>query len=280
MPKLPPLDLPRLLYVSHDTKTRRAKAVIVLLHGIGGSGRMWRHVAESAPDSVRVISLDLLGFGQSPKPKNASYNVRVQARSVAATLVALGIRQRIIVVGHSMGSLIAIELARRYRLALQGLVLCAPPIYTSVAERNDRLFGVEPWLLGIYETTSQRIGDNPERYIGLARAATTTRLMPSTFEINRQTVYPYQKALRASVIDQSAYRDIQTLKLPIHIIYGTLDPFVVSKNLKRLAKQHPNIQLKRIVALHEIRKPYYQPIDRALTKLLPKDIMADQASSA
>lgn len=270
MPQFPNLDLPRLLHATFDSKPRRPKTTVVLLHGIGGSGEVWKLVAEAAPAHVRVITLDLLGFGESSKPKNASYNVRIQARSVAATLLTLRIRTRVIVVGHSMGSLIAIELAKRYPFLVQGLVLCSPPIYRTEEERIGTLMAPEPRLIQAYRHASEIIVDNPERAIALARAANRAGIMPPTFQINQQTLKPYVKALQAAVIDQSSYRDLANLKQPTHIIYGAFDPFVIPSNLKRLAKRRETIHLKKIIAMHEIRAPYTKAIAETLRQILPE----------
>ena len=41
---------------------------VVLLHGLGNNHKSWSYVLEHLGSSVRVIALDLLGFGDAPKP--------------------------------------------------------------------------------------------------------------------------------------------------------------------------------------------------------------------
>ncbi len=46
----------------------RTGTPIVLLHGLGASGRSWRLVADQLSTAASVICPDLLGFGASPRP--------------------------------------------------------------------------------------------------------------------------------------------------------------------------------------------------------------------
>ena len=88
-----------------------------MIHGIGNSEESWNEVIKRLPDTIRVVTVDLLGFGKSPKPRWAMYNASTQARAVRKTLLQLGLFGKFHIVGHSLGSLVAIEMARRYKLA-------------------------------------------------------------------------------------------------------------------------------------------------------------------
>lgn len=268
LPDIPVIDAPRLLNVPLDRRVRKPRATIVMLHGIGNTAAAWRKLEGELPSDMRLIAIDLLGFGGSPKPKGASYNVRVQARSVAATLLRLRVTGRVILVGHSLGALIAIELAKRYPFIVRALILCSPPIYRTPLEQQEKLFGAEKLLRDIFTRTANDAALRPDRYISLARTATMAKLASPAFYITPQTIGPYVAALRASIIQQSSYNDIQKLTPTIKIIYGTLDPFVVNKTLKFLAKLSPNITLKSVVASHEITKPYRKQIRRTIDELL------------
>ena len=58
----------------HYTSTGLGPSV-VLVHGLGASSRYWGPVIEALADTHRVITVDLLGFGRSPKPGGVSYDV-------------------------------------------------------------------------------------------------------------------------------------------------------------------------------------------------------------
>ena len=261
------LDLPRLLKAPVDIRVRKPKITIIMLHGIGNSAAGWDILKETLPSDARVIALDLLGFGISPKPSKASYNLRLQARSVAMTLLKMRISTKVIIVGHSMGALIATELAKRYPLMVHGLVLCSPPIYRNYGEVPEITPRGERILYKIYNSTIVDINKKPERYITLARRAARIRLASPAFSITKETIVPYVTALQSAIMKQSTFADIQALKMPVRIIYGTLDPFVVAKNFKYLAKYNPHISAQSVMSAHEVRRPYVKPVTKAIAAI-------------
>ena len=76
------------------------KPVIVLLHGIAASGEDWRALIPLLTPYYRCITIDLLGFGRSPKPQWAEYDMAQHLRAVRCTLRSLHIPKPYILVGH------------------------------------------------------------------------------------------------------------------------------------------------------------------------------------
>src|SRR5688572_20917551 len=129
-------------YLLAVTDTGGPGKVVLLLHGLGTSGEAWRPlVSQLKGEAWRVITLDLLGFGQSPRPEWNSYSVEDHARAVIATLRRLGVRkQKLTLVGHSMGCLVASHIAARRPRRVQRLVLYEPPVFAQVPDfpRHER----------------------------------------------------------------------------------------------------------------------------------------------
>lgn len=82
---------------------------IVLLHGYGGSIHWWERMIPLLAQTHRVIAIDLIGHGGSEKPKSG-YSMPEQAADVAEAMNQLDV-QGALVVGHSMGGVVATELA-------------------------------------------------------------------------------------------------------------------------------------------------------------------------
>jgi pimeloyl-ACP methyl ester carboxylesterase len=169
-----------------------------------------------------------------------------------------------------MGSLVAIELAKRYPLLVKGLVLCAPPIYRLKEEVEGIIPSTEQILRKIYDMTAKDALKRPDFYIGLSKTAALAMPPTSAFSITNETVASYVAALRASIINQSTYTDVQDVHVPTRIIYGKLDPFVVKKNLKQLAKSSEHIETTSVMASHEISKAYLQPIVESVDAILKR----------
>lgn len=257
------LDLPRFLHVRVNKRVPKSKATVVLIHGIGNTGGAWDKVVERLPEDLSVVTVDLLGFGKSPKP-SVSYNNRIQARSIILTLLRLRMSGQVILVGHSMGSLISIELAKRYPFLIRGMVLCSPPIYRDRKQQMTTLLAAERVLVRFYRGVKNKMEQKPDRFFKIAKQATKAKLASESFQLDETTVEPYLAALEYSIIEQTSMKDIQNLDIPIRIIYGRLDPVVVTTNLKVLAQNSYNISLHPVTALHEVTSPYIPKIVAAV----------------
>lgn len=80
---------------------------VLLLHGFGASSYSWRYLIEPLARHYRVITLDLKGFGESPKPRDNAYSVYEQARLVRNFILANDLKQ-VHIVGHSFGGGVAL----------------------------------------------------------------------------------------------------------------------------------------------------------------------------
>jgi pimeloyl-ACP methyl ester carboxylesterase len=95
--------------------------VVVLIHGITSSGRTWERVVPALAKHHTVIAPDLLGHGESAKPRG-DYSLGAYASGVRDLLVALDV-PRATVVGHSLGGGIAMQLSYQFPERVERLVL-------------------------------------------------------------------------------------------------------------------------------------------------------------
>lgn len=94
---------------------------VVLLHGLAGSSTTWRHVMPDLVNDYTVLAPDLLGHGESAKPRG-DYSLGAYASGVRDLMVALGI-ERASFVGHSIGGGIAMQLAYQFPQRCERLIL-------------------------------------------------------------------------------------------------------------------------------------------------------------
>ncbi len=102
-------------------RTAGAGPVILLVHGITGDSRQWNEVIPQLADHYTVIAPDLLGHGESAKPRG-DYSLGAYAVSLRDLLIVLGHR-RATVVGHSLGGGIAMQFSYEYPVFCERLVL-------------------------------------------------------------------------------------------------------------------------------------------------------------
>lgn len=83
---------------------------VLLIHGFGASSYSWRHVIEPLAQKNRVITVDLKGFGDSPKPRDDAYSVYEQARLVRNFILENDLKN-LHIVGHSYGGGVALAVS-------------------------------------------------------------------------------------------------------------------------------------------------------------------------
>ena len=95
--------------------------VILLIHGITGSSQTWDDVIPLLSDRYTVIAPDLLGHGDSAKPRG-DYSLGAYASGIRDLMQAVG-HERATVVGHSLGGGVAMQLAYQFPEMAERLVL-------------------------------------------------------------------------------------------------------------------------------------------------------------
>lgn len=115
----------RMAYMDVRPQGSPDASTVVLLHGKNFFGAYWRDtIGVLTAAGYRVVVPDQVGFGRSSKP-DIHYSFDLLARNTIELLDRLGVR-RFVVVGHSMGGMLAVRLARAYPGRASGLVLENP----------------------------------------------------------------------------------------------------------------------------------------------------------
>ena len=111
---------------------------ILFVHGFPLCGEMWYAAAEAISDRWRCIVPDLRGHGQTQATPEAS--MAQYAADLGGLLDSIGERRPVVLVGLSMGGMIAFEFFRRHRNRLRALVLsntrAIPDTPEGVAKRE------------------------------------------------------------------------------------------------------------------------------------------------
>jgi pimeloyl-ACP methyl ester carboxylesterase len=197
---------------------------VILLHGIGKTNIVWSHVIEGLEYfPVRAVAFDLLGFGASPKPEAINYDADDHAAAVIASIEKLHSPEPCIIVGHSMGCLIAVRVAKLRPDLVRHLVLYEMPLYSGLPEKRVYRLRLNiytrfyAWVINYQPVFNAK---NDKRAQKLAK-----RLIG--FEVNSETWVPFVKSLENTIMKQTTADDIKGLKVPMDVIYGTLDMFVI-----------------------------------------------------
>jgi pimeloyl-ACP methyl ester carboxylesterase len=100
--------------------------VVMLLHGKNFSGAYWDSTATALlQNGFRVIMPDQVGFGRSSKPAQFQYSFHLLAQNTKSLLDSLGI-DKVVVLGHSMGGMLATRFVLQYPGRVEKLILENP----------------------------------------------------------------------------------------------------------------------------------------------------------
>ncbi|MCB9453767.1 MAG: alpha/beta fold hydrolase [Anaerolineaceae bacterium] len=100
---------------------------VYLVHGWIGSWRYWVPTMQQLQSKYRVYAIDLFGFGDSGK-NESKYSLDHQVQMLLDFMKNMG-QPKIALVGHGLGALVAIEIARRDPDSVPRLALVNPPLF-------------------------------------------------------------------------------------------------------------------------------------------------------
>jgi pimeloyl-ACP methyl ester carboxylesterase len=107
-----------------ESGRRSGGPVVVLLHGLASNAGTWSNVLPLLGRHAHVLAPDLLGSGDSAKPRAADYSVGGHAARLRDLLRELGLECATLV-GHSFGGGVAMSFAYQFPERTEGLGLIA-----------------------------------------------------------------------------------------------------------------------------------------------------------
>ncbi|GAA3888719.1 hypothetical protein GCM10022381_33230 [Leifsonia kafniensis] len=245
---------------------------MILVHGIASSSVTFRQLIPLLQPRHRVIAIDILGFGQSPAPVDSEYTLEEHVAAIDATIRSLKLREPFTLVGHSLGSLIVSRLAaieqargiswlRWMRPARPShVVLVGPPVYVAPSEIGDLRVRAR---VDAYLKAYNFLRANKE--FTLLNASIISRLLPKgIFEVTEANWTPFVKSLENSIESQTLVSDIAALRVPVDVVYGSLDAFIAPGSMTVIERMR-HVTMHRVEANdHIIRKRLARVVARAI----------------
>ena len=259
---------------------------IVLLHGKNFNGAYWEQTARALTQSgFRVIIPDQIGFGKSSKPDHFQYSFHQLAANTKQILDTLKISKAIIL-GHSMGGMVATRFALMYPEIVEKLIL-ENPIGLEDYKLKVPYQSVDKWYqselksnfesIKKYQLTSYYDGkwkDQYTRWVNLSAGWTLNKDYPKVAWNNALTY--------DLIMTQPVVYELQNIKAPTLLIIGQRDRSAVGKNYasqedqKTLGnypelgkKTHNLIKSSELVELDNIgHLPHIEDFERFIKPLL------------
>ena len=216
---------------------------LVFLHAFPLDSSMWSHPAGALADRFRVIVPDLPGFGGSAV--SAGLTIDSAADVVAELLDHLGVNERVVLGGVSMGGYVALAFARLYPQRVRALILAdtkADPDDEAGRANRERLI-----QLATDQGSSAVIEQMMPKMLGPAAAAgkpDVVRLVKET--AGRQKAEGVVAALKALRDRPDGRPGLSHISFPTLVIVGEHDAITPPDRARELAESIPNARLVTI----------------------------------
>ncbi len=224
---------------------------VLLLHGIASSSVTYDNVVDQLVDTHHVVAVDLMGFGLSNAPADAQFTLDEHVEAVVESVRRIRIKTPLTLVGHSLGSLIAIRLAARYPKLVKHLVIAAPPVYVPSDTLVDPLDRAQ---MDVYQKLYHFMRDNP----GFTRTAANAleRISPirGLVDVSQDNWRAFSLSLERCIESQTTVTDLAQVRCPIDLIYGTLDPFLAPAGL-RVVERMRGVATTRVEGVDHVIRP-------------------------
>lgn len=224
---------------------------VVFLHGTPSHSYEWRDVVphiEAAGD-YRVITYDLLGYGQSERPMRRDTSVSAQTDLLEKILAKLGLGS-VTIVGHDIGGAIAQRFAIAWPERVRRLMLIDTVSYDSWPSSTWRKIIDEE--LDEYRTLTQGRFDalltrqlkmTVENENVMTKEVLAAYLAPHQSPLGRASFFEHQVRHYDSKYTAEISDKLDTLTMPVRILWGEQDRWQPVRYAQRLHHDIPGSDL-------------------------------------
>jgi len=224
----------KMAYMDVAAETPNGKSVL-LLHGKNFSGAYWdKTISALVKDGYRVIIPDQIGFGKSSKPTDYQYSFHALATQTKALLDELKV-EKTVVIGHSMGGMVATRFTLMFPAMTEKLVLVNP-------------IGLEDWKRKVpYQTIDQNTAAESEKDAAAVRDYMSKAYFDGKWKPGYEVLIGIQAGWLAGpdketmarvsaltsdmVVTQPVLYEFPDIKVPTLLIIGERDRTAIGKNL-------------------------------------------------
>lgn len=209
---------------------------ILFIPGLTGSQASWDENFQALSNTWKLVLIDTLGFGHSPKP-DIAYTLDEHLSAIKETLQSLQI-SRVHLVGHSMGCLLGLAFAQRFPASTGKIILLALPWFQNEQEARVALSKSSPfhrWLAMdtsmAYAVCSVMCAVRPLLLPLMPRLMRDVPPMVAQDAL-RHTWLSYSRTLQNVIFRAETTNWVQHLAQPILLIHGAQDTTAPMEKVK------------------------------------------------
>ncbi|MER7795883.1 alpha/beta hydrolase [Microbacterium sp. NPDC096154] len=222
---------------------------VVFIHGTPSYSHEWRHVVPGIEAAgYRVITYDLLGYGDSERPLDKDTSVGGQTELLGHILDALGV-ERATIVSHDIGGAIGQRFALFHPDRVARLMLMDTVSYDSwpsetwqtIREHIDEYVSISPQEFEQLLTKQLRM--TVEDQAAMEGPELDAFLWPHRTGVGRASFFQHQVSHYDSTYTQEIAGRLGELTAPVRILWGEHDRWQPLAYAHRLLRDLPNASL-------------------------------------
>ena len=238
------------LYKAHDfCASGEAKLTVIMIHGIATDSSSFSKAlayleGTTSMKDVRFVTFDLLGAGKSLISDKLEYNFSEQLSALESSVKKLKLKTPVVLVGHSMGTMILARYLANHKRGVKKVVLLSPPIYRKEEIEHPAF---KQAMEGFFNYVKQKSAD-------AVKAKNFTG------------------AIDNIVLNKNNFGFFEKISKPTVMIYGQEDTFIAPHNIVAIAKYNPNINIYCTSDGHSISHEKYTKLLNILEDTLNETI--------
>jgi pimeloyl-ACP methyl ester carboxylesterase len=252
---------------------------VVLVHGYPANHMSWRHQIPVLAQTHRVVAPDLIGWGDSERPRSLSFDYGSEVNRLGRMLDALGL-DKVNLFGHDYGGFLSLGFAQRNPHRVRRLAILNSRAHGTFVPRWYAAFG----LLGVLgRTPGLRFLAANSTLAAVNRHGMASLVRDGSLDAELLDNYIGWMADREgarwllhffagySVRRRPELRDrLSTIRCPTAVIWGRRDPYLSSAIAEELARDIPHAELTMIDTGHFVMEQRPSDVTTALLRLLER----------
>ena len=209
---------------------------VVLLHGKNFCAATWESAITALSGAgYRIVVPDQIGFCKSSKPQRYQYSFGQLAANTHALLASLGI-ERAVVVGHSMGGMLATRYGLQYPAATERLLLVNPIGLEDWKAEGVPWRSIDAWYARELKTSFDSIRDYQRTvYYGgdwKPEYERWVRMLGGMYAGNGRDAVAWSQALTSDMVfSQPVVHEFPKIAVPTTLFIGQKDRTAIGKDL-------------------------------------------------
>jgi pimeloyl-ACP methyl ester carboxylesterase len=263
------------LAVNHVSKGKGTP--VVMAHGLAASLHDWNELMPAlAEKGFAAHALDLLGHGESAKPKDlSSYTAEGVFAHLSGWIDSLNLTPPLFFIGHSLGGYIAIQYFLRFPKRIKALVLINPFYSIQQLPAALQLFFRQQLLnTTLIERTPYWLFRTLIDLSSLTFGSPTSAKFSLPHSVRIQTAVDYKRA-SPNIFNiprtlQDLTPSLPSLTLPTLVIWGSNDQTLAPDSFPRLIETLPNAHGVSIPAGHVPHQSHPEQVNKLILDFLDK----------